>query len=232
MNITRETTIMAKRLFSWFAPKRGEKVLQMVEDHLELTQKAVNDLYRMVEASAMCEEKDCRDFFESVSQMEMKADALRRDMVEELTKSEMFPEEREDLMELVRAVDWIADWSKEAGRILVILPFDKAPEEMKVAARNMCRANNDCVTVLGRCIRVLLKKPKEAINLADEVELLEEEIDELYAKARTHLANLEFPGFTVGGLILLNEFLDALETVADWCENTADIVRAVAVRVQ
>ncbi|MBC8498748.1 hypothetical protein H8D40_07135, partial [Candidatus Bathyarchaeota archaeon] len=48
--------------------------------------------------------------------------------------------------------------------------------------------------------------------------------------ARGHLANLEYPGFSVGALILLNEFLDALETVADWCENTADIVRAIAVR--
>jgi predicted phosphate transport protein (TIGR00153 family) len=223
---------MAKRLFGWFAPKRGERVLKMVEEHLDLTQKAVNDLYRMVEASALSEEKDCRDFFESVSQLEMKADALRRDMVEELTKSEMFPEERNDLMELVRAVDWIADWSKEAGRILVIIPFDTAPEEMKVAAQNMCRANNDCVTVLTRCIRILPKKPMEAINLANEVEVLEEEIDELYAIARKHLATLEFPKFSTGALILLNMFLDALETVADWCENTADIVRAVAVRIQ
>ncbi len=223
---------MAKRLFKWFAPRRGEKVIEMVEEHLELTQNAVSDLYRMVEASVSCRMKDCKDFFESVSQMEMKADNLRREMVEELTRSEMFPEEREDLMELVRAVDWIADWSKEAGRILVIIPFDKAPDEMKEAAQNMCRANVDCVTVLGRCIKALPEAPKEALNLANEVEVLEEELDELYSVARAHLANLEFPNFTTGALILLNMFLDALETVADWCENTADIVRAIAVRVQ
>ncbi len=223
---------MARRLFGWFAPKRGENVLEMVEEHLELTQDAVSDLYRMVEASASGLEKDSKELFESVSRLEMRADALRREMVEELTKSEMFPEEREDLMELVRAVDWVADWSKEAGRILIIIPFDKAPEEMREAAQNMCRANVDCVTVLGRCIKALPEKPMEAISLANEVEVLEEELDELYAIARTHLASLEFPGFTTGALILLNMFLDALETVADWCENTADIVRAVAVRRQ
>jgi predicted phosphate transport protein (TIGR00153 family) len=142
---------MARRLFGWFAPKRGENVLKMVEEHLELTQNAVMDLYKMVEASANCLEKDCKAFFESVSQLEMKADALRRTMVEELTKNEMFPEEREDLMELVRAVDWVADWSKEAGRILVIIPFDKAPDEMKQAALNMCKANVDCVVTRSRC---------------------------------------------------------------------------------
>ena len=144
---------MARRLFGWFAPKRGENVLAMVEEHLELTQNAVMDLYKMVEASANCLENDCKNFFESVSQLEMKADALRRTMVEELTRSEMFPEERGDLMELVRAVDWVADWSKEAGRILVIIPFENAPDEMKEAAKNMCKANVDCVGVLGDCVR-------------------------------------------------------------------------------
>jgi len=222
---------MARRLFGWFAPKRGEKVLKMVEDHLELTKRAVSDLYRMVEAAAKGEASESKSFFESLSQMEMKADMLRREMVDELTRSEMFPEEREDLMELVRAVDWVADWSREAGRILAIIPFEKAPEEMKTAAQNMCRANNDCISVLAKCINVLPKDPHEAINLANEVEVLEEEIDELYSIARNHLATLQFEGFTTGALILLNMFLDALETVADWCENTADIVRAVAVRI-
>jgi len=221
---------MARRLFGWFAPKRGENVLVMVEEHLELTQNAVMDLYKMVEASANNLEKDSKDFFESVSQLEMRADDLRRKMVEELTKSEMFPEERQDLMELVRAVDWVADWSKEAGRILVIIPFDKAPDEMKQAALNMCKANVDCVGVLSKCVKALHEDPKAALSLADEVEMLEENIDELYSIARYHLANLEYPGFSVGALILLNEFLDALETIADWCENTADIVRAIAVR--
>ena len=222
---------MAKRLFGWFAPKRGDKVLKMVESHLELTKSAVSDLYRLVEAAADGKAADTKSYFESLSQMEMKADVLRREMVEELTRSEMFPEEREDLMELVRAVDWVADWSREAGRILVIIPFSMAPKEMKDAAQNMCRANNDCVYILAKCVKILPENPDEAINLANEVELLEEEIDELYSIARGYLATKEFEGFTTGALILLNEFLDALETVADWCENTADVVRAVAVRI-
>jgi predicted phosphate transport protein (TIGR00153 family) len=222
---------MARRLFGWITPKRGENVLEMVEDHLMLTKNAVDDLYRMVEATAEKEQEEAKSFYDSLSEMEMRADDLRREMVDELTKGEMFPEEREDLMELVRAVDWIADWAREAGRILITIPFQEAPEEMKKAAQDMCKANLRCVSVLTECIDELPKDTKKAISLANEVELLEEELDELYSIARIHLANLEFPGFSTGALILLNMFLDALETVADWCENTADIVRAVAVRV-
>lgn len=221
---------MSRKIFGWFAPKRGQKVLEMVEDHLELTQKAVNSLYEMVEAAAECDPDKCKISYMNVSEMEMRADELRRRMVEELTEGEMFPEERDDLMELVRAVDWIADWSKEAGRILNSIPYEKAPDEIKVATMNMVRADVDCVKVLTHCIRVLPKDGKKALTLANEVEMLEENIDDLYEKARKHFATLEFPGFTTGALILLNEFLDAIETIADWCENTADIVRAIAVR--
>jgi len=221
---------LSKKLFGWFAPSRGEDVLDMAEKHLELTENAVRELYSMVDAAAKCDREKCTTHYMSVSRMEMEADDLRRKMIDALTKSEMFPEERGDLMELVRAVDWIADWSKEAGRILNVIQLDKAPTEMREAALNMVKADTVCVGVLKECLKKVTTDPKEAINLANKVELLEEDTDELYSQARKHLATLEFKGWTMGSLILLNEFLDSLETIADWCENTADIVRAVSVR--
>jgi predicted phosphate transport protein (TIGR00153 family) len=223
---------LSRRLFRWFAPKRGEKIFEMLESHLELTKNSVSDLYRMVEATSKGEIPQSKDFYKSLSEMETKADEIRRELVDELTRSELFPEERDDLMELVRAVDWVADWSKEAGRILSIITFEKAPEEMKEVALNMCREDINCVTVLAESIRALPEDPLKAISLANNVEMLEENIDELYSIARRHLAVLDNTAFNIGSLILLNEFLDALETVADWCENTADIVRAVALHAR
>jgi len=165
-----------------------------------------------------------------ISRFEREADELRREMVKALTLEEMYPEERDDMMELVRAVDQIADWSKDAGRILRTIPFDKAPDSVKTVTMSMTKANIDCVDVLGQSIRVLLKTPHDALELADEVEMLKETIDDLYGELRNNLASEEFPSFSVGTLIMMNEFFDAIETVADWCENTADIVRAIAVR--
>ena len=221
---------MSRRIFGWFAPKRGVKVLQMVERHLALTLEAVESLYAMVEAAAECDAQKCKASYMDVSRLEMQADDLRRKMVAELTTSEMFPEERADLMELVRAVDWVADWSKEAGRILNTIPFEKAPDEIKEATLSMAKSDVKCVKVLTECVKALPKSPKDALSLANEVEMMEENIDDLYTVVRGHFAVLEFPGFTVGAIILLNMFFDALETIADWCENTADMVRAIAVR--
>ena len=222
---------MSKQLLRWFKGYRDDIVLQMVNDHLQLTENAVQALYNMV--CTACEgpkEKDA--LYNVISEFEMKADKIRRDMISRLTEHAVFPEERQDLMELVRAVDWVADWAREAGRILLIIPFEAAPDAIKKSAEDMSKATTRCVSLLAKCINILQEDRMKAIELADKVELIEEDIDELYSIARGHILNLEFPGFTLGQLILMNEFFDAIETVADWCENTVDIVRAIAVRMK
>ncbi len=220
---------MSERILRWFGDKRNMTVLEMTHEHLDLTTKAVSELYEMVRVVGDSpESKDA--YYESISQMEMKADQIRRDMVTELSQRDIFPTERDDLMELVRAVDWIADWAREAGRILVIIPFEKLPEELRNSIEDMCRENYSCVRVLAECIHALSGDPKKALELADQVELLEEDVDDLYAESRQVMAGIEELGMTRGAAILLNEFMDAVEMVADWCENTVDIARAIAIR--
>lgn len=221
---------MSKRLLRWFGDRRNETVLDMTHSHLELTANAVKELYEMVQAVGEGT-ADKKPYYESISQHEMRADQIRREMVTELSNRELYPNERDDLMELVRAVDWIADWAREASRILVIIPFDLLPVEFRTAIGNMCRENYNCVKVLDECIKQLSVDPRKALELADQVEVFEEDLDDLYATAREMFVSIEIEGITRGAMILINEFMDAIETVADWCENTADIARAIAVRV-
>jgi len=221
---------MSKRLLRWFGGHENVIILKMVNEHLELTENTVQALYNMV--CTACEgPKEKEALYNEISEFEMKADQLRRDMISILTGLAVPPEERQDLMELVRAVDWVADWAREAGRILLIIPFEEAPDEIKESAQDMSKATTRCVALLADCINMLQEDRMRAIELADEVEIMEEDIDELYAIARSHIVSLEFPAFKIGQLILMNQFFDALETIADWCENTVDIVRAIAVRL-
>jgi len=222
---------MSDRLRRWFGDYRNKIVLDMVREHLQLTKNAVHSLYGMVSAASI-EPSGKKKIYDELSDFEKRADELRRGMIVKLTERDIFPTEREDLMELVRAVDWVADWAREAGRILLVIPFEKAPDEVRQKALDMSKGVIRSVDILAECINVLSEDGLKALTLADQVELLEEDIDELYSQARMSIATLEFPEFSRGALILLNEFFDALETVADWCENTVDIVRAIAVRIQ
>jgi len=214
----------------WFGDRRNETVLDMVHTHLELTEKAVKELYEMIQAVGEGS-TDKKKYYESISQHEMKADLIRRAMVTELSNRNLYATERDDLMELVRAVDWVADWAREAARILIIIPFEKLPAEFKQAISNMCRENYNGVQILDECIKALSVNPKKALDLADKIELSEENIDDLYAVVREMYVEIDTPDFTRGSMILLNEFMAAIETVSDWSENTADIARAIAIRV-
>ncbi len=220
---------MSERILRWFGDRRNVTVLEMTHNHLDLTTRAVRELYEMVRVVGDAPESK-NEFYDRISEMEMKADQIRRDMVTELSQRDLYPTERDDLMELVRAVDWIADCAREAGRILVIIPFERLPEELRNSIENMCRENYSCVRALAECIHALSGNPKRALELADQVELFEEDVDDLYAEARRIMAGIDDMGMTRGASILLNEFMDAVETVADWCENTADIARAIAIR--
>jgi predicted phosphate transport protein (TIGR00153 family) len=221
---------MSKRILRWFGNRRNETVLQMTHRHLELTTEAVKQLYEMVRAVRKSPSEK-KNFYDIISQHEMQADQIRRDMVTELSNRDLYPDERDDLMELVRAVDWVADWAREAGRILVIIPYHKLPPEFQGAVEDMCRENYSCVRVLAKCIFALSNDPRKTLDLADQVELLEEDLDDLYSIARNYFVDLDDIEITRGAMILVNELIDAIETVSDWCENTADIARAIAIRV-
>jgi uncharacterized protein Yka (UPF0111/DUF47 family) len=105
------------------------------------------------------------------------------------------------------------------------------PKGLLATCTDMIKSTRECAWALRRCVDKLGESPSEALELADLVERLEEKIDEQYQEARRQLPLLDFSKVNVGEAILLSEFLDALEQIADWCENTIDQVRIVAVRL-
>ena len=220
---------MTQKILRWLADYQDSEVLSMVHEHLNLTQTAVDELHNMICDS--CESSLTKDgLYDKISEVEMKADSLRRDMISILSESGISPIERQDLMDLVRAFDWVADWSREAGRILVIIPFETAPGSMKKYVQEMTKACTRCVRLLAESVKMLSEDKLQAIEVANEVEMLEENIDELYSIARGFLVSKDFSSWSDGSLILLAEFLQAIEMVSDWCENSVDIVRAIAIR--
>ena len=68
------------------------------------------------------------------------------------------------------------------------------------------------------------------VDVADSVERLEEEVDKLYEDARREFIK-ESLNLTPGVAIMLACLLDAIENVADRCEDTCDRLREVAVMV-
>ena len=80
-----------------------------------------------------------------------------------------------------------------------------------------------------RCVDKLSENLEDALNLAEQVERAEEEVDALYQKARSYYPKLNYENINPGEAVLISEFIDAIEGIADWCENTIDQVRLIAI---
>jgi predicted phosphate transport protein (TIGR00153 family) len=219
-----------KTLESWFKTRRKVQAIAMIGDHSKATVMGVEQLQRCIDFAAEGRRDDLIRSFNVLSQKEGEAASLKRKIVDELAKGDLPASEREDLMRLARAIDSVIDWVNETGRILVEFRLDKMSDEVREITLDMIRVVKNCVVRLDECIdKLISRRPQETLDAANEVEILEEETDTVYRRARGAISQLNAGEIQIGSAILLAQFMDALETIADRCESTVDEVRVIIV---
>lgn len=221
---------MSSGLLGWLYGRRKIKLISSVNRHLDLAARCVGDV---VEASRKAlEGEEYTGNLEILARREEEADRLRRTIIHDLTKSELTAEDKDDLSHLVKRVDMIADYARGAGRILAVLSdLSRLPERLKQSIRSMVDLLPECSQATKKCIETLLNSRDQALSYADQVERIEEEVDEAYARCRKMLIE-EAGDMPAAYVVLLAQFLDALEDTADSCEDTIDQVRIIAVHIR
>lgn len=204
------------------------RALEIMQRHLTITSTVVKDLHNAVDAAVKEDLKEKERYVERITSGEKEADALRRNFMVELSRGELPPTDREDLMHLMKRVDMVADWSREATRLLNVIPMKEVPESIRDACRKMVDGDIECAVVLVQSIEKMQDAPQEALKAADEVERKEEKVDELHENARRLLATEK--SLAAGIAVLTGQLFEALETVADSCEDACDQVRVIIVR--
>jgi len=215
-------------LIKWFEKRRETKALATVQRHLILTTEIVADLEMAMGASIRKDEKEKQTSIKRVTNGEKEADRLRRKVMDDVSKGELSPIDRADLMELVKRVDMVADWSRESTRVLTAMLMDQVPTALKDVFMEMVRNVKDCAISLQKCVNKMMTKPEEALQAADTVERKEEKVDDIHEKARILLGKEDLP--TAGVAILVSQLFEAIEMIADSCEDACDQVRVIMVR--
>ena len=200
----------------------------MIKQHLSITVGIVEDLEEAIHAAMEGKEKKMREAITRVAKNEEEADRIRRRVMDELSHGELSPIDREDLMNVIKGVDMVADWSHESARILAVLPMEEVPEGVKQACIRMMGGVKKCVFSLRKCVSSMIENPKEALNAADEVEREEEKVDDLHREVRKAL--IQEREIRASVAVLVNEFNEALEMISDWCEDTCDQIRIIMIR--
>ena len=215
-------------LVKWFEKRRETKTLATVQRHLALTTEIVEDLEKAAIAAVEHDNEEMRRSIERVTREEREADALRRRVMDEISKGELSPTDREDLMGLVKKVDMVADWSRESTRILGATPMQHVPKPIKKELLEMVRSVKECARSLQKCVNKMMTKPEEALQAADIVEREEEKTDDVHERARILIGNEDIP--KAGVAVLISQLFEAIEMIADSCEDACDQVRIIMVR--
>jgi predicted phosphate transport protein (TIGR00153 family) len=215
-------------LVKWFEKRRETKALTTVQRHLALTMGIVEDLDKAIAAAIRNEEKEMRKCVERVASSEKEADTLRRKVMDEISKGELSATDREDLMDLVKRVDMVADWSRESTRILGAIPMTEVPKSIKDEITIMVNSVRECASSLQKCVNKMMTKPEEALQAADAVEREEEKVDDIHEKARILMGREDLP--RAGVAVLISQLFEAIEMIADSCEDACDQIRIIMVR--
>jgi predicted phosphate transport protein (TIGR00153 family) len=221
---------MADKFESWFAARRRIKAIEMIQLQSKMVILCVDELMRCIEASSQGKDAEAESVFKRLEEKEHEGDALRKSIIDELARANLPTYERTSLMRLARQIDWIADWTLESANVLTQFRIDRMPEAIRKIALGMSKAVKDCTVNVEDCIgKLTAKQIRASLEAADRVERFEEEVDSLYRTARGELNKLNDPALGIGSIVLLAEFLDAIENIADRCEDTCDQARVIAV---
>lgn len=214
----------------WFGLRRRERALKLLEQHMVEVLRCVKELRKLLETWTN-EGGNLEAGYNSVKGFEKAADVIRRQTARLLAGGgEMDAVERTFLLRLMGRLDRIADWSLETARILLILGRFDIPTEIRKLYLSMGLKLESIAEKTFDAVRLLHTVPLKALDAADEVEKLEEEIDMAHAEDRGHLSTLT-SSLPASIVVLLYEALNALENAADSCEDSCDVVREVVVRL-
>ena len=188
-------------LIKWFEKRRETKALATIQQHLALTTSIVEDLEKAVTAAVNNKMEDMRTCIERIASNEREADMLRRKVMDEVSRGELSPTAREDIMHLVKRVDMVADWSRESTRVLSVLPMEDVPKSIRGGIMEMAKGIKECAILLQKCVNKLLTEPEEALQAAGAVEREEEKVDDLHEKVRMLLGRENLPKAGVAVLV-------------------------------
>lgn len=214
-------------VWGWISATRRKEILEMYKKHVECVRDVVLYAKNLVEALAKGDAVLVQKEWEKVFEAERRADEIKREILSQLTREAFHPIDREELIRLILITDDIADYAKAWSRRAILYLPNKPPEDIGSKLCIIASKVLEAINLIKLSTETLTKDPRNTLELADKIESIEEEVDDI----RHGLFNniLRFCDNAKPSLcILVKELMDSIENAADKCENVGDLFRRLA----
>ena len=212
-----------KSLMEWFGKRRESLVIRGLKDHVRAVGDATAELNKAVAALCNSDTEKAVEALNCMLLSEKEADTIEERVSMELSKGDMEPKEREDLLRLIRRMDFVADWSKESGMNLQLILEAKVqvPVSLWTHYHEMTIELERAAKELRASIEQLGINEELADKHSREVERLEHVLDELYFVTKKEIL---FSNIDPRAVFLLRDMLHGIENASDSCKDVADII--------
>ncbi|MCE4627592.1 MAG: DUF47 family protein [Desulfurococcales archaeon] len=216
----------------WISRRREAEILERELRHLSHIKKVAENTLRLVEAVRAGDASAVEEAYKQVKEAERSADRVKDEIIEDLAAGLFHPIDREELLRLVLVSDDIAAHLNSGARRLLVYVrtgSDKLPDEAIDGMKEIVEIANEAIDKLAEALHSLRRNPQRSVELAREVERLEERADEIRSRTEELLVAWCNTHGRPGTCIVANKALESFETATDKCEDTADVVRSIAV---
>jgi len=208
----------------WFGGRRESLVMKQLRKHALKVYDTISELDQAV--SFMCSEdkEGASDAIQRILLSEKAADNLEQSLTEELSKGDLDSRQREDLLHMVRRMDYSADWAKGSGMnlSLIVEAGVVVPVTLWEHFRGMTADLKKTAYHLKEAVENLGKDESGVIRNWKRVDELEHDIDEKYFQTKKEIL---FADMDSRAIFLLRDLIHGIENSADSCKDAADTMR-------
>lgn len=214
--------------WSWVSTRVEREALKLLLTHLglilEVGKSALNFFKCFKDDDQACISKS----FNNIFNYEREADDIKKKILGELSKGFIHPVDRDEIMKLTLTIDDIAAYIKAATRRATLVDSRSIDHEIKIYSLIMTEKIVQAINLLIEAVNNLHSNPVKSLNIANDVERIEEEVDDIRLRALDRV--LKFCKHSdISSCIVSKEIIDSLENSCDRCEDSADVIRIIAV---
>ncbi len=203
--------------------------MEYMSTHVKYSIKAMEALIGMLDSTVAGREKEAYERLQLLHVMESEADTLRREAMEQLTVRGVPPPlSRQDVIRLMRRLDMVTDGIHDAGRLLSVLKMREACRKLYPGVRKLMELTLSCIRELEESIELLEEDVQKSLERMRKVEELERACDIEYMALLESFSDMDLKPVEA---VLFRELLENVEKISDFCEDSADVLKLIAVRV-
>ena len=205
-------------MFGRLMPQEG-RFFELFNEHAEQIVQGSREL-----AALMANGDDLERRAHNIESIEKRADRITRSTIELLHKTFITPIDRDDIHQLISKMDDILDLLEDSAQLMFLYGVrEPTPETKKLA--DICVI---CCEKVQSAVNLLSSMDNAAAIMAicNDIDRLESDADHVM---RAAIARLFRDEPDVRELIKLRTVYEHLETVADRCEDVANIIQGIVI---